>query len=247
MRLRYYIYRQNATVGIYNSANGNGYYGRPPADPTAAPADQSARSTVGIYPAGGLYDNGTVKDIPATNMFLTNTGATGTQRVVSSTDGTGAGVTPMITNAMVKFIRAEAALTLGTGDNAKQLFLDAVTANLTSISSFAVANGGLAMTNIAGFVNRLGLQYDAAADNEARLRLIITQKYIAQFGNGIESYNDYRRTGYPVLDPLLSSLNVFPLRFYYTTTELATNTTLSGATGTALQVAQQTKLVFWDK
>lgn len=247
MRLRYYIYRQSATVGIYNSSNGNGYYGRPPGDPTAAPADNNTRSTVGIYPAGGLYDNGNVKDIPASYQYLTNTGATGTQRVVANTDGTGAGVTPMITNAMVKFIRAEAALTLNTGDNARQLFLDAVTANLNSISSFAAANGGLAMTNITGFVNRLGLQYDAAADNNAKLSLIMTQKWIAQFGNGIESYNDYRRTGYPVLDPLLSPLNVFPLRFYYTTTELATNTTLSGAAGTALQVAQQTKPVFWDK
>lgn len=247
MRLRYYIYRQNATVGIYNSANGNGYYGRPPADPTASPADQNTRSTVGIYPAGGLYDNGSIKDLPATNAYLTNTGTSGSQKVVSNADGTGAGVTPFITNTMVKFIRAEAALTLGTGDNAKQLFLDAVTANLNSISSFAAANGGVAMTNITGFVNRLGLQYDAAADNNARLGLIMTQKWIAQFGNGIESYNDYRRTGYPVLDPLLSPLNVFPLRFYYTITELATNTTLSGAAGTALQVAQQTKPVFWDK
>lgn len=249
MRLRYFIYRQNATVGIYNSANGNGYYGRPPADPTASPADQSTRATVGIYPAGGLYDNGTIKDIPASYQFFTNTGATGTQRVVANSDGTGAGITPLITNAMVKFIRAEAALTLSTGDNAKQLFLDAVTANLNSISSYAVANGGPAISTsaITGFVNKLGLQYDAAADNNAKLSLIMTQKWIAQFGNGIESYNDYRRTGYPVLDPLLSPLNVFPLRFYYTTTELATNTTLSGAKGTALQVAQQTKPVFWDK
>ena len=246
MRLRFYIYRQTPTVGPYNSANGNGYYGRPPGDPTASPADQNTRSVPGIYPAGGLYDNTNIKDIPATNQYLTNTGATATLKVVGNSDGTGAGVTPIITNAMVKFMRAEAALTLNTGDNARQLFLDAVTANLNSISSFSAANGGSSISNISGFVNRLGTQYDAAASNTAKLNLIMTQKYIAQFGNGIESYNDYRRTGYPVLDPLISALNVFPLRFYYTTTELATNTTLS-ANGTALQVAQQTKLVFWDK
>ncbi len=246
MRLRYFIYRQTPSVGPYNSANGNGYYGRPPGDPTAAPADQNTRSTVGIYPAGGLYDNGNVKDIPASNQFLTNTGATGTQKVVANSDGTGAGITPLITNAMVKFMRAEAALTLSTGDNARQMFLDAVTANLNSISSYSTANGGPAVSNIGGFVTRLGLQYDAAAATTAKLNLIMTQKYIAQFGNGIESYNDYRRTGYPVLDPLISALNVFPLRFYYTTTELATNTTLT-VNGTALQVAQQTKPVFWDK
>ena len=31
----------------------------------------------------------------------------------------------------------------------------------------------------------------------------MTQKWIAAFGSAIESYNDYRRTGYPIMfDPL---------------------------------------------
>jgi len=41
-------------------------------------------------------------------------------------------------------------------------------------------------------------------------------------------------------------LNAFPLRLYYSQTELSANTSL-GENTSALQVAQQTTPVFWDK
>lgn len=246
-RLRYYIFRQNATAGLNNSANSNGYYGRNPGDGTAAPADLNRRSTFGIYPAGGLYDNAPVNNIPVTNRFLTNTGATGTLKVVGPTDGTGAGIMPMITNAMVKFIRAEAALTLNTGDDARQAFKDGITAHLNSVSTFAAANGGAALpaATISDFAADQLLKYDAATD-AGKLALVMTQKYIAQYGNGMEAYSDYRRTGLPLLRTPLSPLNTFPLRLYYSETELTANTSLGENAG-ALQVAQQTTPVFWDK
>ncbi|MDB5010744.1 MAG: hypothetical protein JWQ06_1533 [Mucilaginibacter sp.] len=247
-RLRYYIFRQNATVGLNNASNSNGYYGRNPGDGTAAPADQSRRSTFGIYPAGGLYDNTPINNLTSANIYLTNTGATGTAKVVAVTDGTGAGLMPLITYSMVKFIRAEAALTLATGDDARQSLSDAVTANLTTVSTYASANGGATIpaASITGYVNRLLAQYDAA-DNNGKLNLVMTQKYIASFGNGMEVYNDYRRTGLPVLRTLLSPLNVFPLRLYYSQTELSANTFFAGDKGSQLQIAQQITPVFWDK
>jgi hypothetical protein len=246
-RLRYFIYRQNATAGLNNSTNSNGYYGRNPGDGTAAPADQSRRSTFGIYPAGGLYDNSPINNLSALNLYLTNTGATSTPKVVTVTDGTGAGVMPLITNAMVKFIRAEAALTLATGDDARQNLSDAVTASLNSVSTYATTNGGasLSAASVTGYVNRLLAQYDAA-DNNGKLNLVMTQKYIACYGNGMEVYNDYRRTGLPVLRTLLSPLNVFPLRLYYSQTELSANTSF-GDNASQIQIAQQTTPVFWDK
>lgn len=246
-RLRYFIFRQNATAGLNNSTNSNGYYGRNPGDGTAAPADQIRRSTFGIYPAGGLYDNASINNLTAANLYLNNTGATGTTKVVAVSDGTGSGLMPLITNAMVKFIRAEAALTLTTGDNARQYFADAITASLNSVSTYATANGGLAIpaASITGFVNRQLVLFDAA-DNNGKLNLVMTQKYIASYGNGMEVYTDYRRTGLPVLRTLLSPLNVFPLRLYYSQTELSANTSF-GTNGSALQVAQQITPVFWDK
>jgi len=246
-RLRYMIMRQNATAGLNNITNSNGYYGRNPGDGTAAPADQSRRSTFGIYPAGGLYDNAPINSLTAANLYLTNTGATGATKVVAVSDGTGAGIMPLITNAMVKFIRAEAALTLSTGDDARQNFSDGISASLNSVSTYAAANGGIAMpaATITGFVNRQLALYDAA-DNAGKLNLVMTQKYIATYGNGMEVYNDYRRTGLPVLRALLSPLNVFPLRLYYSQTELSANINF-GANASSIQVAQQITPVFWDK
>ncbi|RFS19302.1 SusD/RagB family nutrient-binding outer membrane lipoprotein [Chitinophaga silvatica] len=246
-RLRYFIFRQNATAGLNNSNNSNGYYGRNPGDGTAAPADLNRRSTFGIYPAGGLYDNAPINNIPATNLFLTNTGATGSLKVVGPTDGNGAGLMPFITNAMVKFIRAEAVLTLNTGEDARQLLKEGIIANLTSVSTYAQGNGGqaLATAAISTFAEGIALKFDAATVN-GKLDILITQKYIAQFGNGMEAYTDYRRTGLPTLRPPLSPLNVFPLRLYYSETELIANTSL-GNNAASMQVAQQTTPVFWDK
>ena len=246
-RLRYYVIRQNATAGLNNSTNSNGYYGRNPGDGTAAPADLNRRSTFGIYPAGGLYDNAPINNLSVTNLFLTNTGATGTLKVVTVTDGTGAGIIPYITNAMVKFIRAEAALTLNTGDDARQAFRDGITAHLASVSAYASSNGGAIIppASISSFADALLAKYDAA-DNAGKLALVMTQKYIADYGNGMEAYNDYRRTALPVLRTPLSPLNTFPLRLYYSETELTANTSLGGNTS-QLQIAQQTTPVFWDK
>ncbi|EOR95166.1 hypothetical protein ADIARSV_1654 [Arcticibacter svalbardensis MN12-7] len=244
-RLRYYIFRQNATAGLNNSTNSNGYYGREPGDPTAVPADLSRRATFGIYPAGGLYDNATINNLPATNVFLTNPASPGAVKVVGVNDGSGAGVLPLITNFMVKFIRAEAALTLNTESPAaaRQHFIDGVTASLNSIGTIS----GIAMpaTTISGFTAKLAAQYDAANAAE-KLNLVMTQKYIASYGNGMESYTDYRRTALPVLRGLASPLNVFPLRMYYSDTELTTNSTIMD-NASAIQTAQQITPVFWDK
>lgn len=244
-RLRYYIFRQNATAGLNNSTNSNGYYGRLPGDPTASPADQTRRSTFGIYPAGGLYDNAIINNLPASNQFLVNPSTPGTLKTVTVNDGTGAGVMPLITNAMVKFIRAEAALTLGTESSAaaRQNFLDGITANLNSIGT--ITGVALPSSTITGFVAKLASQYDAA-DAAGKLDLVMTQKYIASYGNGMEAYNDYRRTGLPLLHELSAPLNQFPLRLYYSDTELSTNTTVIDQ-ASEIQTAQQITPVFWDR
>ena len=60
-----------------------------------------------------------------------------------------------------------------------------------------------------------------------KLSQIITQKYIASVGNAIESYNDYRRTGYPVLTQPLTTAGddptTLPTRYSYPTSEGASN------------------------
>ena len=248
-RMRYYFFRQTANYTVGFTPTGNGYFGRYSGDATASPNDNALKATVGIYPAGGLYDNAPINNLTAANVFISNSGATGAPKVVTNTDGSGAGVLPFITNAMVKFILAEAALTLGTTGDAKQLFQDGMTAHLNSVNTISTTAGNsapvLPAATITAFVANRTAQYDAA-DAPGKLNAVMTQKYIALYGNGMEVYTDYRRTGFPVLPAPIAPLNTFPLRLAYSVTELSTNATVSDKAD-QVQTAQQTTPVFWDK
>ena len=248
-RMRYFFYRQTATYTVGFTPTGNGYFGRYTGDATASPNDNALKATFGVYPAGGLYDNGPINNLTAANVFITNSGATTAPKVVTNTDGSGAGVFPFITNAMVKFILAEAALTMGTAGDAKQLFQDGITAHLNSVNTISTSSGNsapvLPAATITAFVANRTAQYDAATA-AGKLEAVMTQKYIALFGNGMESYNDYRRTGLPTLAAPIAPLNTFPLRLTYSITELSTNGSVSD-NASQLQTAQQTTPVFWDK
>ncbi|MCH6234470.1 SusD/RagB family nutrient-binding outer membrane lipoprotein [Cognataquiflexum rubidum] len=250
-RLRYYIFRINERAGLANSQVGEGYYGRYPGDGAASPADQNTRAIVGIYPSGGVYDNGRIPSLGNTTGFLNNVGSTtgstaNSFRLVlfANGDGTGAGRQPLLTNTMMRFYRAEAALTLNTGEDAGLLLSTAVAANMQSINSLSPAFPIPAAT-ITGFTQRLVTQFNAASDAE-KLEIVMMQKWIAMYGNGVESYNDYRRTGLPALEDLIAPLDVFPERFYFAETELTSNETVI-ENRDQLQRNQQIVPVFWKK
>lgn len=248
-RLRYYFTRQNATAANGNGNTGNGYYGRYPGDPTAAPADLNRRAVPGVYPVGGLYDNNPINNIPATNVFLTNAGTVANFKAIGNTDGSGAGVIPFITNYMLKFIQAEAALTMGTTGDARALMQDGIIAHLNSVNAISTTSGNAAVAMAPATITAFAAKYVTAftaATDAGKLDILMTQKYISNFGNGMEAYNDYRRTGLPALPAPVAPLNVFPLRLSYSSTELSTNNTVTLNAGT-LQTAQQFTPVFWDK
>ncbi len=250
-RLRYYIFRLNERAGLANSQTGEGYYGRYPGDGAASPADQNTRAIVGIYPAAGLYDNGMMPSLGEENVFLNNTGAvTGESSnsfkiaLFANGDGTGAGIQPLITNSMILFSRAEAALKLNTGEDAEALLREAVLAHFGAVNSLS-PSFPISMASQTGFVDRLIAQYQAASE-EGKFELLMMQKWIALYGNGVEAYNDYRRTGLPVLEDLIAPLDVFPERFFYSETELTSNTTIID-TRDQLQRNQQIVPVFWKQ
>src|SRR5690606_18833803 len=250
-RLRYYIFRMNEKAGLANSQVGEGYYGRYPGDGTSSPADQSTVAIVGVYPSAGLYDNGMVPSLSEDNLYLTNIGAVGGTSsnsfkvaLFANGDGTGAGIQPFIANAMVKFYRAEAALTLGTGENAGELLRQAVIAHFQSINSLA-PTFPISEETMTGFTQRLLTEFENAND-QRKMEILMMQKWIAMYGNGVESYNDYRRTGLPVLEDLMAPLDVFPERLYFSETELTSNETVVNIRE-QLQRDQQIVPVFWRK
>jgi hypothetical protein len=82
--------------------------------------------------------------------------------------------------------------------------------------------------------------YNNATDDEARLNIITTEFYLASFGNSIEAYNAYRRTGYPLnlQRPINDDNPIFPRSFPYATDAVNFNSSIS-------QKQNRVK-VFWD-
>lgn len=66
------------------------------------------------------------------------------------------------------------------------------------------------VNNIAAgssYLNNVSPSYDEATTDEERLQKIITQKWLAMFPEGMEAWSEFRRTGYPVLFPVVNNLS----------------------------------------
>lgn len=111
----------------------------------------------------------------------------------------------LFTYAEVKFIMAEA-------NNSKQAYLDGIGASCDQHG----------VTPDAAFLNAAGAAYDANA-----LKAVITQKWIALFGNGCEAFTEFRRTGFPdtIVEVPQSAFpgKGVPDRFAYPTSETGNN------------------------
>lgn len=162
----------------------------------------------GIFTA---FDNGSTSAAPAqATRSRYNTYLTGTS-----------GETPirLLTNFQVNFILAEAALILGTTGDANTYYQSGIKASMTKV--------GMTQAEIDNYFATNPAVVTLTGTTEEKRKQIITQKYIAWIGNGIEAYNDYRRTGYPVLALPLNAAGdnpaVVPTRLPYTPAELARN------------------------
>ena len=184
------------------------------------PGDDDVRALHGIYPVGGRFDDNSC-ELRAETFGLQ-----------------GAGIFPMLTYTMVLFMQAEAALELGTTGDPRELLEAAINAAMTEIGAFSGVPVDAA--EVTNYVNARLAAYDAATDDEGRLAVIMTEKYVSLFGNGIESYNDFRRTGYPqnLNTPVIQN-GPFPRRFPIPPVEVTSNINIDVET-------DLTKSVFWD-
>jgi hypothetical protein len=117
------------------------------------------------------------------------------------------------------FILAEAALRFGVTGDPNTYYQNGIRA--------AMKSAGLTDAEITAYFTARPDIVTLTGTTEQKLKQIITQKYMASVGNALESYNDYRRTGYPVLTPPILTAGddpaVFPQRFPYTVGESSTN------------------------
>lgn len=147
---------------------------------------------------------------------------------------TGAGPIRMLTFAEYNFIRAEHALRYGAGASAAQPFFDAgIRASMTMAGVAASAQDAYILTQ--GQLN--------GANLEANVAKIITEKYIANYGVALEPWNDWRRTGYPVLTPVDASIRAepeIPRSLFYPESETSANP------ANFVQKPNRLAKVFWD-
>lgn len=177
---------------------------------TNSPANAAAVTTAfGLFTGFNNAGNG---GIPAvTNRSVYNTYTNGTS---------GEAPVRMLTNFQTKFLLAEAAVLLSTGEPAQTRFTEGIRASMTK----AGVDAATITSYLAAAANQ---RYVTLAGTPTQMRnQIVTQKWISLLGNGYEAWNDYRRTGFPRLAPVdnpSSDSPTIPQRFFYTLTEISSN------------------------
>ncbi|WP_255580254.1 SusD/RagB family nutrient-binding outer membrane lipoprotein [Flavobacterium sp. UMI-01] len=151
--------------------------------------DNSAENSYtypGIFPAGGRYDDGQ-------------------GGIMSATTATGIAPHRILTYDEFLYIQAElihaSKLTGNAGTKLEQAMnasfakVDQVVKNNKSTQVIPQLVGSTAVTN---FITKIMNEYNAASLSK-KLEIIMTQKWVATYGDPLDQYNDYRRTGFPIL------------------------------------------------
>lgn len=218
---------------VYCLPGQRGYWGRDHLDPDGIPPDGLKRTVWGVYPAGGRFDNNS--GAPVNNPAL---------------GAKGEGVHPIMLAAYVDFMLAEAVQTMGVAGDAKALLLSGIKKHMDYVRTFSGASGEGAVitafqttaaynTAVTNYTAYVGNEFDAASN---KMFIIGREYWLSLFGNGVEAYNLYRRTGQPEgMQPgLEANPGTFPRSFFYPNDYMVTNTK-------AVQKANQGVQVFWDK
>jgi len=181
----------------------DGYYGRDHGNGNGIPPDGDIRTRYGVYPMGGKFDANTF-EATTSNMRLGIDGALGE------------GIHPIMPSFFINFYRAEMAAVAGNMALAREQLLAGVTASISKVVDFAerddeslnevVAVDLATMEEIEGdaflpSANAIAAYLDVVAqrfdESSDPLNVIALEALIAQWGNGIESYNMIRRTARP--------------------------------------------------
>lgn len=206
----------------------------------------NAETVLGFYPCGGRYDDGQ-----------------GGTALTGQAEGTGDIPQRLLTKYDMLFIRAELAQAGLTTENARNLLSEAIDASFEKVQDYI--NSTSSSQSIPDIYNTQAhtdyrdavlTQYDnASADKQ--MEIIMTQKWIAAFGTSLESYNDYRRTGYPTMydpntdvlvngpaghDGYTSCSRSYPFSLPWPSDELLTNPNAPAQKNPGVEASR----VFWD-
>lgn len=142
-----------------------------------------------------------------------------------------------------KFIELESRLILNENDPGLQALLaEAITASFNKVTS--ATDPFAALDKRTAYIAK---RAQLSGDFANKLALVITQKYLALYLNP-ETWTDYRRTGYPALEPAtggstaLNPNGQIPRRFAYPNSEVLQNKNVPTTTGNL-----QEPRLWWDQ
>ncbi len=207
----------------YCVASEDGYSGRDHLNGQGIPPDGPIRTSYGLYPGGGIFDDDSFQD-------TRNLGPAGG-------GGSGAGIAPLMLASFVDFMQAEAVIRLNANGNARSLLESGIRKSMNKVIGFeslvetqmstevTLRDGssgtirdlyGSSTADVNNYIDEVLAIYDAAGSDAERLDVVIKEFYIAAWGNGIEAYNMYRRTGMPAnMQPALEEPpGQFPYTFF---------------------------------
>lgn len=228
----------------YCIATPDGYSGRDHGNGEGIPPDGPIRTSYGLYPGGGSFDEDSFTD-------TRNGGTTG---------ALGQGMYPIMLSSFVNFMKAEVAIANGDAATGRSEMEAGIRASMAKVASFESLVGavmseqretrdgtgtvkelfGITEEGVNGYVDLVLSKYDAAGSDDERMDVAMKEYYIALWGNGLEAYNMYRRTGKPgnMMPTLEPDSGEFTRSFFLPDVHVNRN---SNATQKNL-----TDRVFWD-
>ena len=237
-----------------------GYWGRTHGNDEGTPPDNFTRTAVGVYPAGGSFDN--QPDVPNYDNYgsLSGTNAGIKGAVWQGNGGGGQGIWPIYLSSYVHFMKAEAAMWLGDVSTARAMMeigmqhSFAKVLSMGSVDPDADSNYFATATEVSDFIAMKLAEFDAAplsnahvplapSANKNKLDVLGEQYFVAMFGGANDAWNFIRRTGHPrhialgLMDNAESG--PFPRTGTYPSGEISANPSI-------LQRQDNNTQVFWD-
>lgn len=163
---------------------------------------------------------------------------------------------PILTSAYTYLNRAEAAERGWTSEDAAAMLETGIVQSYASTSAYFgngphIADAGLDPIDITEFADNFATKRLADAASVGMMQVIAEEKWAALFPQGFLAWNEWRRTGFPILTPSPDPLNSgeIPTRYLYPTSEINLNNAnyQTGVGGLSPAADKNTSKVWWDQ
>lgn len=155
----------------------------------------------GIFPCGGRYDDGNGGSVEKLSEF----------------SGTGIAPHRILTYDEFLYIQAELIQAGKITGNVTTKLEEAIKASFAKVDQVVTDNKSKqtipvlsGSTEVTNFIDGILTEFNDG-NSTKKLEIIMTQKWVATFGDPTDQYNDYRRTGFPILANPNSTLQEYEL------------------------------------